>query len=151
MMLIENGYYVWNKGERHKLSQFFSTHEFDCQCSNKECVKQKISVDLIDKLNLVRIESKSPLYITSGFRCKAHQTSLREQLNKGKKTLTVVAAQTSQHELGNAADISPRLITIAKLRTIVEQVFDTIGLAKTFLHVDTRPKKQDGTKRLWDY
>jgi uncharacterized protein YcbK (DUF882 family) len=150
-MRIENGYYVWAKGERHKLSPYFSTHEFDCRCINNECIIQKISVDLVNKLNLVRIESKSPLHVTSGFRCKKHQEDLRSQLNNGSSKLTVVAGNVSQHELGNAADISPRTISIKDLRTFVEQVFDTIGLAKTFLHVDTRPKKQDGNKRIWNY
>jgi hypothetical protein len=76
---------------------------------------------------------------------------LRNQLNSGKKSLTVVASKVSQHELGNAADISPRIGTISKLRKVVDLVFDSIGLAKTFLHVDTRPKKQDGSKRIWNY
>lgn len=150
-MRIENGYFIWNKGEREKLSDFFSTQEFDCQCHYKDCVIQKISIELINKLNLVRIESKSPLYITSGYRCNKHQNDLRKELNSGKKSLTVVASNISQHELGNAADISPRIGTVSRLRTIVEKIFDTIGLAKTFLHVDTRPKKQDGLKRIWNY
>jgi uncharacterized protein YcbK (DUF882 family) len=150
-MRLENGYYVWNKGERVKLSDYFSTQEFDCQCHYSDCVEQKISADLINKLSLVRIENKSPLYITSGFRCCKHQQDLRNQLNSGKKSLTVVASKVSQHELGNAADISPRIGTISKLRKVVDLVFDSIGLAKTFLHVDTRPKKQDGSKRIWNY
>jgi uncharacterized protein YcbK (DUF882 family) len=150
-MHLENGYYVWNKGERVKLSDYFSTQEFDCQCHYSDCVEQKISEDLINKLSLVRIENKSPLYITSGFRCGKHQQDLRNQLNSGKKSLTVVASKVSQHELGNAADISPRIGTISKLRKVVDLVFDSIGLAKTFLHVDTRPKKQDGSKRIWNY
>ena len=150
-MRIESGYYIWNKGEREKLSEYFNTHEFDCQCVHNSCVEQRISQDLINKLTLVRIENKSPLHITSGFRCGKHQQDLRNQLNSGKKSLTVVASKTSQHELGNAADISPRIGTIAKLRKVVETLFDSIGLAKTFLHVDTRPKKQDGSKRIWNY
>lgn len=150
-MRIESGYYIWNKGEREKLSEYFSTQEFDCQCHNEDCIEQRISQDLINKLTLVRIENKSPLYITSGFRCAKHQENLRNQLNNGNNSLTVVANKISQHELGNAADISPRIGTIAKLRKIVETVFDSIGLAKTFLHVDTRPKKQNGSKRIWNY
>ena len=150
-MRIENGYYIWNKGSKSKLGDYFSTNEFDCQCHYSSCVEQKISVDLINKLNLIRIEIGSPLYVTSGFRCSRHQNDLRKELNNGKKTLTVVAQTVSQHELGNAADISPRVISMTKLRKIVEKVFDSIGLAKTFFHVDTRPKKADGTKRIWNY
>lgn len=146
-MRIENGYYIWNKGVRNKLGNFFQTNEFDCQCNYEDCVEQRISVDLVHRLDLVRSQAKSPLYITSGFRCSKHQMDLRNTLGKH----TIVASKLSQHELGNAADVSPRLITIPKLRNIIETFFDTIGLAKTFLHVDTRPKKEDGSKRIWNY
>lgn len=80
-----DGYYIWKKGERAKLSEYFSTSEFDCQCHHDTCVEQRISVDLINKLDLVRIESNSPIYITSGFRCSRHQQDLRDQLNSGKR------------------------------------------------------------------
>jgi uncharacterized protein YcbK (DUF882 family) len=150
-MRIENGYFIWNKGERFKMGDHFSSSEFECQCSYKSCVEQKISKELIDKLNLVRIEMGSPLYITSGFRCFKHQCDLRNEVNSGKTKLTVVASTVSQHELGNAADISPRVITMIKLRKIIEKLFDTIGLAKTFYHVDIRPLKTDGSKRIWKY
>lgn len=148
---IENGYFVWKKTERHKIGKHFSTHEFDCQCSHESCVDQKISVSLIEKLDETRIELGSPLYVTSGFRCAAHQNDLRSELNKDGKTLTVPQGRVSQHELGNAADISPRTGTIIKLKRIVERVFDSIGVATTFLHVDTRPKTEANLKRIWKY
>jgi uncharacterized protein YcbK (DUF882 family) len=133
------------------MGDHFSSSEFECQCNYKSCVEQKISKVLIDKLNLVRIETGSPLYVTSGFRCSKHQSDLRKELNSGKSNLTVVASKVSQHELGNAADISPRVITMAKLRKIIEKSFDSIGLAKTFFHIDIRPLKNDGSKRIWKY
>lgn len=148
---IENGYYIWKKGERTKLSKYFSTHEFDCQCIHKTCVDQKISVSLIENLNKIREDVGGPLNVTSGFRCARHQNDLRKQLNKDGKQLTVPTGSVSQHELGNAADVSPRTSTISILRKIVEKVFDSIGIAKTFLHVDTRPKRTDNTKRIWNY
>jgi uncharacterized protein YcbK (DUF882 family) len=147
----ENGYFIWTKGQRHKLSANFSSHEFDCQCSRPTCVEQKISIKLIEKIETVRTELGSPLYITSGFRCSDHQNDLRKELNTDKKQMTVPSGRVSQHELGNAADISPRTGTITQLRRIVEKVFDSIGVAKTFLHVDTRPKNAQGEKRIWQY
>lgn len=147
MLTQKDGYYIWNKGERFKLGDYFQTNEFDCQCRYDDCIEQRISIDLINRLNLIRNQAKSPLYITSGFRCSKHQNDLRNQLGSH----TVVASKLSQHELGNAADVSPRLITISKLKGIIETFFDTIGLAKTFLHVDIRPKRDDGSKRIWIY
>lgn len=148
---IENGYYIWKKGERFKFGKYFSTHEFDCQCSYSTCVNQKISVTLITNLNDVREKSGGPISVTSGFRCAQHQNDLRSQLNKDGKQGTVPAGSVSQHELGNAADIVPRIGTLAKLRKIVEQLFNSIGIARTFIHVDTRPKRPDGSKRIWNY
>jgi hypothetical protein len=48
-------YYEWNKGDApHLLSTYFSTSEFSCKCSYPECVRQKIAIELVDKLTRVR-------------------------------------------------------------------------------------------------
>lgn len=136
-----DGYYRWNKGEIFALSPYFSTNEFDCQCSYESCVEQRISKGLIGKLNDVRIETKKPLVITSGFRCSKHQADLR---NSGTNT---VVAKISTHEKGDAADIRPVDRNMTGFLEITEKQFDSIGLAKTFLHVDMRT----GVKRRWNY
>lgn len=128
-------HYVWKRGQKHHLSPSFTANEFECQC--KKCDVQMISSDLIKSLQKVR-NMVGPLIVTSGFRCAAHQAALR-----GSGILTAVG--TSQHELGNAADI--RAPNMALLQQVVEEEFDAVGYASTFFHVDTRRDKE----RRWKY
>lgn len=136
----EGNYYVWDKGDDLTLSKFFSTKEFSCHCDHLDCKKQRVSKTLITRLDAIRVESNQSLRITSGFRCGAYQTFLR---NTGVNT---VVAKKSTHELGDAADVQPKDGKIDAFLLVVEKQFDSIGLAKTFLHVDTRVGK-----RRWNY
>jgi uncharacterized protein YcbK (DUF882 family) len=137
-MRIEDGYYIWNKGDREKLSDNFSTTEFACQCSYKSCVDQKLSIALIDKLQAAREQLGTPLQVTSGYRCTQHQTDLTQNPN-------IETVKLSQHELGNAADVKPSA-QLNKALWVLGKHFDSIGIAGTWLHVDTRPGH-----RRWRY
>lgn len=128
----KDGYYIWEKGEVYKLSDHFSTKELDCHCKYKNCKEQRISKDLIDRLEKVRTEVGQPLIITSAYRCTPYQEYLR---NTGVNT---VVAKKSTHELGDAVDAFPKRGTIADFETICEKHFDSIGVANTFLHLDIR-------------
>lgn len=138
---IENGYYIWSKGENLWLNNWFKTKEFECKCNNKECKEQKISVELIDRLTKLRVEVNSPIRITSGFRCKKHQEEIR---NSGVST---VVAQKSTHELGDAADISVSSLIVPVTIPFAAKYFKSIGIANNFLHVDLR----DDKVRRWNY
>lgn len=138
---IENGYYVWTKGETLWINNWFKTTEFSCQCKNDDCEEQKISVDLIDRLTRIREYVNSPMRITSGYRCTKRQEEIR---NSGTST---VAAKKSTHELGHAADISVSRLTPGELLKIAELEFKSIGTATNFLHVDLR----DDKIRRWKY
>ena len=63
------GYYIWNKGDVYPFNKYFASNEFSCQCSNTDCVEQKVSKELIDKLTELREAIQEPLTVTSGFRC----------------------------------------------------------------------------------
>ena len=139
-MKIENGYYIWNKNESGKLTPNFNLEEFQCQCSYPECVEQKASVELMDRLERVRGNAGFPLAITSGFRCAAHQKALAE--TPGVET----AVGLSQHELGNAADVRCNSLTGAELTLKAQDIFTSLGVARRFVHMDLRP----GYRR-WSY
>ena len=145
---LEKGYYIWNKGYVYPLSDHFSTAEFDCNCSYPECKEQKISKILVNKLELIRIEIKQPLGVSSAFRCAKKQQDLRDAAAKGEGDLTVVASKTSTHELGDAVDIYPK--DRKNVRTdflkLCASHFDSIGLSDRFLHVDQRKGH-----RRWNY
>ena len=130
----------WKRGQKIKLSNNFSSSEFECSCG--KCIDQEISDDLIKRLQDLRERLSAPIKITSAFRCADKQASLRASgilTAKGKST----------HELGHAVDIY--FPDMKKLRAEVDKLFDSIGEAKGFLHVDIRPKKSDGSKRIWKY
>jgi uncharacterized protein YcbK (DUF882 family) len=81
-----------------------------------------------------------PLRITSAFRCKEHQASLR-------KSGILTAVGTSTHELGDAADILAIGKPIDVVLAEAPKHFKAIGIAKTFIHVDLRDDKE----RRWPY
>lgn len=112
----------------------------DCNCSYKDCVEQRISKDLIQKLENVRIEVNQPLIITSAYRCTEYQTHLRSS------GVNTVVAKKSTHELGDAVDVVPKDKNMEGFEDICAKQFDSIGLAKNFLHLDTRQGK-----RRWNY
>ena len=136
----EDGYYVWQKGENPVLSPYFSGREFSCKCSFPACKKQRISKTLIVRLDLIRKEVKQPLIVTSAYRCHEYQAFLRAAgINTG-------GAKQATHGQGNAADVVPKDGNIETFLPIAEKQFDSIGLAKNFLHLDLRVGK-----RRWNY
>lgn len=135
-----DGYYVWNKGENPAFSPYFSGKEFACKCNFPDCKVQRISKTMIVRLDLMRKEARQPLIITSAYRCSKYQEFLRSA-----KVSTVVAKK-STHELGDAVDVVPKDRNIETFLKLAEKHFDSIGTAKTFLHLDLRVGK-----RRWVY
>jgi zinc D-Ala-D-Ala carboxypeptidase len=130
--------FSWNRGTVRMLSTHFSTKEFTCRCGM--CRDQRISKELITKIEEVRALYGRPITVTSGFRCPRHQAHLRGTLPEGH-----TAKGTSTHEMGQAADITGE--DLPALFAACEKVFKAIGLAKTFYHVDLRNDKV----RRWNY
>jgi hypothetical protein len=85
------------------VSPHFRLVEFQCRCCG--CVK--LHPELLAKLEKLREVWKSPLLITSGFRCSQHNRNVK-------------GAEGSLHILGQAADVvvfrddQPRFIEEAK-------------------------------------
>lgn len=140
-MLDKDGYYLWKKGEIFPFNKYFSTREFSCQCKHTECVDQKVSKTLIVKLTTLREQLNEPITINSGFRCAAHQADVETS------GVSTVVAKFSQHELGKAADIAPTRTPVKDLVTLAAKLFDAIGIASTWIHVDERV----GKERRWYY
>ena len=133
----------FEKDVKQSLSSHFLSTELQCQCKYKSCVEQKISQDLLDKLEIVRNKYGKPLKITSAYRCEKHQAYLR-------KSGIQTAVNKSQHELGNAVDVRPLGMSednMDELFELLETEFQAIGIAKNFYHVDVRSDKT----RRWDY
>lgn len=133
-------YFVWDRGTWARLSDRFTTREFECQCANASCQVQRLNVKIIHKLQIIREALGAPIKVTSGYRCKAHQKALES--TPGIETVSV-----SQHVLGNAADISVDKSLFTKLLMLAESNFLAVGIGKSFLHVDLRGPKV----RRWSY
>ena len=142
----DSNYFIWNKGDVYFLDKekYFKTSEFACHCNFKDCVEQRISKSLITKISKVRSDIAEPIVITSGFRCSKYQEKLR---NEGVNT---VVAKKSTHELGQAVDFYPIRMKIPQFLVFVDKYFNSIGIAKTFLHADLRGQ-DDKKERRWNY
>ncbi len=130
----------WLKGQGFQISPHFHSKEFECKCSYPDCTDQYISSSLVGILEYIRKRLKQPLIITSAYRCAEHQEAIRA----GGKRKTVAAGKTSQHELGMAVDIAR---DHHKLLPICGEIFEAMGDADYFIHVDMRTDKL----RRWNY
>lgn len=112
--------------------KFFDIREFDCTHTGKN----EMDDAFLAKLDQLREECGFPFRITSGYRDATHPNE-------------VVKATPGTHNRGIAADIA---VTDGKQRMqIVHEAlklnFGGIGVAKSFVHVDTR----DTTPVMWTY
>ena len=110
----------------------FKIEEFDCQ----ETGENEMQPEYLEKLNELREVCGFPFVITSGYRSTQHS---RE----------AVKERPGTHTKGIAADIA---ITSGSRRyqlvsTAIAHGFTGIGIAKTFIHLDTRTT----TPVIWTY
>lgn len=133
LLKINPEYISWDKKHEFMLSEHFSSKEMRCRCTRVSCQEQVIAIELLNRLEKLR-NLIGPIQVNSAFRCAAHQEKLRKQ---GIHT----AKKLSQHELGKAVDIQSNAIGGAAL------YFKSIGLAKTWMHLDLR----DDKIRRWTY
>lgn len=113
--------------------QYFDISEFDCQ----ETGNNKMNPYFLDKLDNLRAACGFPFKVTSGYRDPAHSIEARK-------------AVPGTHADGIAADIAIQDGAQRGLivRKAIELGFKGIGVAKTFVHVDTRNSDQ---LIMWSY
>jgi uncharacterized protein YcbK (DUF882 family) len=111
---------------------YFKTSDFDCQ----ETGENEMDPEFIRKVDELRSAVGRPLYVTSGYRSPNHSIEAKK-------------AQPGTHAQGIACDI--KVSGGAERRELVKQAFylgfTGIGVAKAFVHVDTRTT----TPVLWCY
>ena len=112
--------------------KYFDISEFDCQETGKNWMNERFLL-MIDEL---RYRCGFPFVITSGYRSPSH-------------SVEIVKIKPGQHTEGRAADI--QVNGGAQRFAIVKQAlamgFTGIGIAKDFIHVDTRRTEP----MLWVY
>ena len=112
--------------------KYFSVDEFAC----KHTGENHIDFNFVARLDELREKCGFPFAITSGYRSAEHPEEAKK-------------AKPGTHSLGIAADIK---VTNGSQRAIIvknalEMGFNGIGVAKSFVHVDTRPS----TLVMWTY
>lgn len=132
--------YTWPKYADVKISDHFTTLELRCHCVFPDCNEQTISSELIDRLEKLRESGARPITVNSGYRCQKQQSYL---LHAGYQA----TPGTSQHTLGQAADVSIQGMTGPEIEAAASQIFKSIGVAGNWAHLDTR----DDKVRRWTY
>lgn len=112
--------------------RYFKLSEFDC----KETGENRMQKEFLNRLDDLRHYCGFPFVITSGYRSVNHSA----EVNKSKG---------GTHTQGIAADIkvSNGLQRIEIVSKALELGFTGIGVAKGFVHVDTRNE----TPVMWTY
>lgn len=118
------------------LTEHFSRNEFACRC---ECGNDKVSQELVSKLEMTRLMYGKPMKITSGIRCEKH--------NKD-----VGGLENSSHIHGLAADIyCDDSYTRDQLVGFLRTHFKRMGIANDFIHVDVADGYGKPSPCLWVY
>lgn len=115
----------FQKGINVRLSEHFSSKEFDCHCVYPDCQITYIDMDHVTRLEDLRAAIGKPLIIVSGFRCTAHNKRI------GGKS-------GSYHLTGKATDVRVNGEDINQCKEI--EHFDGVGRypEKGFTHLDSR-------------
>lgn len=113
--------------------KYFTIDEFACQ----ETGENEIKPEFVERLDALRDACGFPFTVTSGYRSPRHSIESKKPNGPG------------QHASGIAADIAvtgghQRFIII---NNAIQLGFTGIGVAKGFIHVDTR----DTTPMAWCY
>ena len=119
---------TYKKGSATRLSTNFKSTEFDCH-GNGCCSSTKIDENLIKYLQKIRDHFGTSVNINSGYRCKAHNTSIG-------------GASKSNHMDGEAADIRVNGRTPIEVAQYAESIgIKGIGVYSWGVHIDTRTSK----------
>ena len=115
---------------------YFTREEFACQYTGEN----EISDVLLLKLDLLRARCAFPFVITSGYRSEDHPIERKKE-------------KAGTHAQGIAADI--KVSNGNQRYKIVEQAiqmgFTGVGIARTFIHVDSRIVGADKAPVMWCY
>lgn len=115
------------KASRPDASEHFSFREFACKCGGRKpgCAIIRVHRELLESLEDYRLVTGEDEEIVSGYRCPAHNQS-------------VGGASSSQHVLGSAADVRPKVKTAAVARRRRFAGIGYQGATGLVRHVDRR-------------
>lgn len=127
--------------------KFFTLEELKCKCGKCKSTGEEMDVTYMHKVDLLRQVYGSPLTVSSGYRCPAHNSEVSTTGQKG------------PHTTGKAIDFSISLEAAYRLIYIALQLdFTGIGIKQAgasehrFIHIDGL-RAPDGfpRPRIWTY
>ena len=111
-----------------ELTKNFSREELECPC----CGACEMSGELLADLQRIRDVIGRPFKITSGYRCKDHNTEIG-------------GSPTSRHMSGEAVDINVVGWNSLDLHDLIDEftshVSSGVGIYRTYVHFDVRDKR----------
>lgn len=120
--------------------RFFKPQDFECKCGMCGGAGP-VSIDLVRKLEEIRVETDQPIVVTSGCRCEAHNREVGGAPN---------SAHLNKYGCCRAADIKVPDAAFRYLfvRAAVKR-FKRIGIGPDFIHVDNDPELPKDA--MWTY
>lgn len=110
-----------------------------CTCGHPDCDERSVSQEHLDKVQRVRDRVGHGLRVTSGGRCTNHP----DEVNR---------TTPADHQKCQAVDVAVNGSTRGNIVKIaIEEGFNAIGVAKTFVHLGYRPELPDGHVTMWTY
>jgi zinc D-Ala-D-Ala carboxypeptidase len=126
----------------------FPPSEFRCkglECQDKFFVH--VSSDFLDRLQAARNDYGKPMVVDSGGRCSLYNLDLRK---RGYKSVDGSAHTMTEDQPCEAADIICRHSSVRdEMGRALLEYFDRMGIANTFLHVDSDTEKPQDV--IWVY
>jgi hypothetical protein len=121
---------------------YFKPKNFACKCG---CGLLKYNAEVVVKLDRIRAQLGSPIYVTCGCRCQEHN----DKVGGAEHSRHVPANGTEG--LADAVDVTCRHGLLDELYELLEKEFSGIGDGRNpkagyFIHADLRP-----SKARWSY
>jgi len=103
------------------MSKYFSEDELRCKCGCNQCLMDSDFLNLMDQ---IREDVGEPLGAVSGYRCSEHDKKINGDDN---------------HPQGKAVDLAAPVsrIRFKIINSAIKRGVKRIGVAKTFIHLDT--------------
>ena len=132
--------------------RYFKPREFTCNCDDFCDHSPAISLELVAKLDRIRDAIEMPVKINSGTRCERHNRRVGGDIHSAHvpKKRKGRATDVNQNGTSHAADVHcPNATFRYAFLSAALPLFNRIGIAKDFIHVDDAPELPDNA--IWVY
>lgn len=107
----------------------------------KHCGEMHMNDEFMQLMDEMREKAGFPYHVTSGYRCSEHNQAVSSTGPRG------------PHTTGKALDIAA-MDSWTRLRIVqiaIEHEIQRIGIAKTFIHLDTLTRAEGFPPGIWSY